>query len=471
MTNEELWKAVLGQIELSISKANFITWFKNTLILNNQDGVITIGVPNGFAKEWLENKYNLYILRALKGLDEGIKSIHCVITPERASGTAPSVDSLKNVDAIKPPESAGFVRKKLIEKPFFTATGPATPAFHETSLNSRYTFENFIVAENNELARAACYAVSQNLGLAYNPLFIYGGVGLGKTHLLQSIGNEVVKSSPEKRIKYINSERFTTELVDSIKNQKIDKFKEYYQQMDLLIIDDIQFLAGREKTQNEFFHIFNALYQINKQIVISSDRPPKAIPTLEERLRSRFEGGMITDISRPNLETRIAILESKIAERGFIIDAPAIRFIGEHITQNIRELEGALNRVIAFCEFHKISPTLENTEKILSQLIENNKKTIRVEDVFRAISEFYGVTKEDLIRKGRKKEVSHPRQVMMFFLRTELQTPFSAIGEILGGRDHTTALHAFEKINTNKESHARLKEEINTLKDRLYYPA
>jgi len=321
------------------------------------------------------------------------------------------------------------------------------------------------------LARAACYAVSQNLGLAYNPLFIYGGVGLGKTHLLQSIGNEVVKSSPEKRIKYINSERFTTELVDSIKNQKVDKFKEYYQQMDLLIIDDIQFLAGREKTQNEFFHIFNTLYQINKQIVISSDRPPKAIPTLEERLRSRFEGGMITDISRPNLETRIAILESKIAERGFIIDAPAIRFIGEHITQNIRELEGALNRVIAFSEFHKISPTLENTEKILSQLIENNKKTIQVEDVFRAISEFYGVTKEDLIKKGRKKEISHPRQVMMFFLRTELQAPFSAIGEILGGRDHTTALHAFEKINTNKETRARLKEEINTLKDRLYYPA
>lgn len=472
MTNEDLWKAVLGQIELSISKANFITWFKNTGILSNQDGTVTIGVPNGFAKEWLENKYNLYILRALKSFDESIQNIQCIIAPAKPAVSAPAAGAAaKNIDAIKPPENAGFVRKKLIEKPFFTTTAPSTPAFHETNLNSRYTFENFIVAENNELARAACYAVSQNLSMAYNPLFIYGGVGLGKTHLLQSIGNEVMKNSPEKRIKYINSERFTTELVDSIKNQKIDKFKEYYQQMDLLIIDDIQFLAGREKTQNEFFHIFNTLYQINKQIVISSDRPPKAIPTLEERLRSRFEGGMITDISRPTFETRVAILEAKIMEKGFVIDTQAIRFIAEHITQNIRELEGALNRVIAFCEFHKITPTLENTEKILSQLIKNNKKTVQVDDIFRVVLDFYAVSKEDLLKKGRKKEISHPRQVAMFLIRTELQTPFSAIGELLGGRDHTTALHAFEKIERAKESNLRLKEELGTLKERLYYPS
>ncbi|MEK9151701.1 MAG: chromosomal replication initiator protein DnaA [Patescibacteria group bacterium] len=470
MTNEDLWKAVLGQIELSISKANFITWFKNTGILSNQDGTVTIGVPNGFAKEWLENKYNIYILRALKSFNKDIQNIRCIITAEKQPSLS-SVVSAKNIDAVKPPENIGFVRKKLIEKPFFTATAPATPAFHEANLNSRYTFENFIVAENNELARAACHAVSQSLGKTYNPLFIYGGVGLGKTHLLQSIGNEVMKNAPEKRIKYINSEQFTTELVDSIKNQKIDAFKEYYQQMDLLIIDDIQLLSGREKTQNEFFHIFNALYQINKQIVISSDRPPKAIPTLEERLRSRFEGGMIADIGRPHLETRVAILEAKIAEREFIIDTPAVRFIAESITQNIRELEGALNRVIAFCDFHRVSPTLENTEKILSQLIENNKKTIRADDIFRVISEFYNITKEDLVKKGRKREISHPRQVMMFVLRTELQSPFSTIGELLGGRDHTTALHAFEKINKNKEVSPRLQEELAAIKERLYYPS
>jgi chromosomal replication initiator protein len=211
-------------------------------------------------------------LKALKNLDQAVQEIRCSIAQEKPA--VPSVDSLKNIDAVKPRETTGFVRKKLIEKPFFTNTRPGTATFHETNLNNRYTFENFIVAENNELARAACYAVSQNLGMAYNPLFIYGGVGLGKTHLLQSIGNEVMRNAPEKRIKYITSERFTTELVDSIKNQKIDTFKEYYQQMDILIIDDVQFLSGREKTQNEFFHIFNALYQINKQIVISSDRPP-----------------------------------------------------------------------------------------------------------------------------------------------------------------------------------------------------
>ncbi|MDP2837928.1 MAG: chromosomal replication initiator protein DnaA [Candidatus Moranbacteria bacterium] len=468
MSNEDLWKAVLGQIEISISKANFITWFKNTGILQNQNGVVTIGVPNGFAKEWLENKYNHYILKALKSFDQGIREIHCILALEK---TAPnSIDSVKMLAGVKVAEmSTGFVRKKIIEKPSFGTTPHDTTVFHETNLNGRYTFENFIVAENNELARAACFAVSQNLGMIYNPLFIYGGVGLGKTHLLQSIGNEVVKNAPEKRIKYITSECFTTELVDSIKNQKIDKFKEYYQQMDLLIIDDIQFLSGREKTQNEFFHIFNVLYQINKQVVISSDRLPKAIPTLEDRLRSRFEGGMITDISRPTLETRIAILKSKLEEKGFNMEEKAIRFVAENASQNIRELEGSLNRVIAYCEFHKIAPSIENTEKILAELIENNKKSLQAEDIFRVITEFYNVSKEELIKKGRKKEISHPRQVMMYLLRQELNLPFSAIGNLLGGRDHTTTLHAFEKINTNQETHTRLKEEINTLKEKLYY--
>src|SRR3989344_1895899 len=471
MTNEELWKAVLGQIELSLSKANFITWFKNTSLVDNQNGLVTIGVPNGFAKEWLENKYNMYILKALKSLDPSVQEIRCAITLQNKPGAAPiSVDSVRNVDAAIPREQSGFVRKKIIEKPVFSNTpGLNNQVFHETNLNSRYTLENFIVAENNELARAACYAVSQNLGMVYNPLFIYGGVGLGKTHLLQSIGNEVMKEHPEKRIKYITSERFTTELVDSIKNQKIDLFKEYYHQMDLLIIDDVQFLSGREKTQNEFFHIFNALYQINKQIVISSDRPPKAIATLEERLRSRFEGGMITDISRPSLETRIAILQSKILEKGFIIDEITLKYIAEKVNQNIRELEGALNRIIAYCEFHKLPPSLENTQKILAELIEDNKKNIHSDDVFRVISDFYGVAKEELIKKGRKKEISHPRQVMMYILRNELQIPFSSIGELLGGRDHTTALHAFEKIETQKENNSRLKEELDTLRERLYY--
>lgn len=472
MESEALWKTALSHIELSISKANFITWFKNTRILERTETEVTIAVPNGFAKEWLENKYNHYIIQALQSADPAIRKIRCVIgAGQTATGNTPKIDSVRPLSDSPQPKNIDFKRKKIIQQPEFR--GQATPGdtgiFHQSNLNNRYTFENFIVAENNELARAACMAVTENLGGAYNPLFIYGGVGLGKTHLLQSIGNAVTKKHPEKRIKYITSERFTNELVQSIKNQKIDAFKDYYEQMDLLIIDDIQFLAGREKTQNEFFQIFNALYQINKQIVISSDRPPKAIATLEERLRSRFEGGMITDISRPSLETRLAILESKVAEKGFTIDKDALFYIADNISQNVRELEGALNRVIAYSEFQKIPATLENTKKILDQLLESNKKMVSVDDVFAHVCDHFQISREELVKKGRKKEVVYPRQIMMYLLRTELQHSFSAIGEIFNGRDHTTVLHAVEKIEREKNESEKVKSDILQLKEVLYY--
>ena len=329
MTNEELWHAALGEIELSISKANFITWFKNTSILSVKDGQVVIGVPNGFAKEWLENKYNLYILRALRNIQPDIKEVSCSITTNsEIFSKKPSVDA---VQAIKKPLSSGGISYRK------------TPELsQENNLNPQYTFENFVIGGSNELARAACYAVSQNLGRIYNPLFIYGGVGLGKTHLLQSIGNEVLQNNSTLKVKYITSERFTNELIDSIKNQKINDFKEHYQTIDLLIIDDVQFLSGKEKTQEEFFHIFNFLYQLNKQIVLTSDRAPKAIPTLEERLRSRFEGGMIADVSKPDFETRMAILRKKAAEDGLDVGDSALEFIASNITNNIRELEGRL---------------------------------------------------------------------------------------------------------------------------------
>lgn len=473
MESEALWKTALAHIELSISKANFVTWFKNTSILDYNEGLVTIAVPNGFAKEWLENKYNHYIIQALQSADPAIRKIRCVIASasQNIGGSAPRIDSVQNIKASTEPKNIDFKRKKIIQQPSFQAKGNVgeTGIFHQSNLNNRYTFDNFIVAENNELARAACMAVAENLGVVYNPLFIYGGVGLGKTHLLQSIGNAIIKKHPERRVKYITSERFTNELVNSIKNQKIDQFKDYYEQMDLLIIDDIQFLAGREKTQNEFFQIFNALYQINKQIVISSDRPPKAIATLEERLRSRFEGGMITDISRPTLETRLAILESKVAERGAQIDKDALFYIADNISQNVRELEGALNRVIAYSEFQKIPATLENTKKILNQLLESNKKTVSIEDVFAHVTEHFQVSREDLIKKGRKKEVVYPRQVMMYLLRTELQHSFSAIGDIFNGRDHTTVLHAVEKIEREKNQSDKVRSDILQLKETLYY--
>lgn len=469
LSHDELWRAVLGQVELSISKANFITWFKGTTILSIENGVVTIAVSNGFAKEWLENKYNLYILKALKSLSqESITEIHCSIIQNNEIKKQNKI-IVNSIDAVKPffsPEnnSQTFIRKKI---DFSVNTAPSSvPSLFKSNLNPRYTFDKFIVAENNELARAACFAVSQNLGHLYNPLFIYGGVGLGKTHLLQSLGNEVLKNYPEKRVKYITSERFTGELVDSIKNQSIDQFKAAYEQIDLLIIDDVQFLSGREKTQNEFFHIFNALYQINKQIVISSDRPPKAIPTLEERLRSRFEGGMIADISRPSLETRLAILEAKAIEKGVSLDPASLHFISEHITNNVRELEGALSRIAAFSELQHVPISLTLVQKVLGDTLQHKKK-LSAESILSLITNFYHVTQEDLVKKGRKKEIAYPRQMAMYLMRTELETPLSSIGAYFGGRDHTTVLHAVEKITREKENRQRVKEELTNLIDQL----
>lgn len=456
MTNEELWKSALGEIELSISKANFKTWFKNTAILSNTDGTIVIGVPNGFAKEWLENKYKIFIMRALRNIQDDVKSVSCIISLSPL-GSQPE----HPVDAVIP------------------AKNPAPPAFkiqriaeisQKNNLNSKYTFENFVVGGSNELAKAACYAVSQSLGRVYNPLFIYGGVGLGKTHLLQSIGNEILKINPQSQIQYITSERFTNELIESIKTQKIDTFKEYYRQIDLLIIDDVQFLSGKEKTQEEFFHIFNYLYQLNKQIVLSSDRAPKAIPTLEERLRSRFEGGMIADVSRPDFETRVAILRKKATDEGISIEDGAIEYIAQNITNNIRELEGAFNRVAVSAQLTKQTITESYASSLLSEIISSGKrKGLNYKHIIKVICDFYDIKPDDLVMKNRKQEVAKPRQIAMYLMRTELQYSYPGIGEKMGRRDHTTAIHAFEKINQLLEVDKKLSEEVAHLREQLNF--
>jgi chromosomal replication initiator protein len=471
MNNDELWKAVLGEVELSVSKANFITWFRDTHIRSEEDGKMIIGVPNGFAREWLENRYNNYILRALQRHLPHIKEIICFIegqnTPHApAPKTAsPQPATYRPIDVQPNANTSNVV---VLPSTFSSQTAftPQTMA-RPTSLNPRYTFENFIVGENNELARAACYAVAHQLGSLYNPLFIYGGVGLGKTHLLQAIGNEIARQNPDIVLKYTTSEKFTNELIESIKNQTMNAFKEAYQKVDLLLIDDVQFLSGREKTQNEFFHIFNALYQLNKQIVLTSDRPPRAIPTLEDRLRSRFEGGMMADISRPNLETRVAILKLKMADRVLRLDEESLRFIAEHITSNIRELEGALNRVIAACEFHRVTPTLAYTRKILGPMVVESRRTMTLETIGNAVAEFYHVEAEELMKKTRKKEVVKPRQIAMYLIREELQTPFSTIGRHFGGRDHTTTMHACDKITKEQEKDMQLKEEVQAIREQL----
>jgi chromosomal replication initiator protein len=471
MNNVELWQAALGEIELSISKANFSTWFKNTAILSKENGKVVIGVPNGFAKEWLENKYNTYIFRALRNFQDDIKEISCVIySADQAPHGHDSAQ--KSIDSV----AQGTINIKSIENPYAYAPHPQVSAqtehiqkTQENNINQRYTFENFIIGENNELARAACYAVSQNLGRVYNPLFIYGGVGLGKTHLLQSIGNEVLEKDPSRKVKYITSERFANELIDSIRNQTVNDFKTAYSAIDLLIIDDVQFLAGKEKTQIEFFHIFNALYQINKQIVISSDRPPKAIATLEDRLRSRFEGGMIADIGKPDLETRMAILKTKTTEKNFYLDEEALRFIAENVKSNIRELEGALNRIIAACEFNNKLPTLKFVQQALSEIISaGKKKGVQAQHVIEAVSQYFNIPVKELIEKGRKKEISYARQIAMYIMRTELNASYPGIGSQFGGRDHTTAMHAYEKVSKDIETDEKVREDVNILKEKIY---
>jgi len=448
MTPEELWQAVLAQIQLNISQANFATWFKNTMIISQNEGQLIVSTPNSFAKEWLENKYGKIIFKILHNLDENIKEVKYIIGK-------PNLKLLKIT-----PSHVSEIEQQISFQEF--------KINKETNLNPRYAFENFIVGPFNELAQAASWAISKNPGLVYNPLFIYGGVGLGKTHLLQAIGNEIIKNFSQKKIKYIPAEKFTSEVVSSIKNQEIESFKLNYRMIDVLILDDVQFLAGKEKTQEEFFHIFNVLYEKNKQIILSSDRPPKAIPALAERLRSRFEGGMITDISYPDYETRLAILKTKSQERKIDLSDEVLNYIASNIQRNIRELEGALNRLIIYQKINNQIPDLEISKNLLKNLILLPKKMINSKKIIQSVIDFYDLKEKEFLSSSRKKEIVKPRHIAMFLLREELKSSFPFIGRIFGGRDHTTSIHAYKKINQEIKKNESLNEEINLIRERIY---
>ncbi len=453
MTIEEIWQAALGEIELSISKANFITWFKNTNIVSKKDGKITIAVPNAFTKEWLENKYNKLILKALRDVSKDIKEVAFVIKTKQLLK-----EKVKKIDK---KEEKIPVFEELLDFENFKID-------KKTNLNPRYTFDNFIVASFNELAYAAAQSVIKSPGQTYNPLFIYGGVGVGKTHLIQAIGNEISKKNKNKKITYVSSEKFTNDVISAISNNEMEKLKRFYRKMDILIIDDIQFLAGKEKTQEEFFHTFNYLYENNKQIILSSDRPPKAIPTLEERLRSRFEGGMIADIGIPDFETRVVILKAK--QRNLNLDLPddILEYIASHIQKNIRELEGALNRIGVFVKLNNSIPNKSQVEKILKSIISNPQKRTTFQKIIKTVAEFYDVNDKDLLNRSRKKEIVKPRQITMYLLREELKISYPSIGAKLGGRDHTTVMYGCEKIEKELENNTSLEEEINLIRQRLY---
>ena len=454
MENNELWQCVLSDIELNISKTSFNTWFKGTSIHSKEGSVVVVSVPSAFAKEWLEGKFYKFILKSLRDVNSEIKDVKFIVTPNKS-------DLSKTNNLSK--------RKKEQKKDNNQLELSGLKDNSDTNLNPKYTFDTFVVGSSNELAHAAAKSITKNLGTIYNPLFIYGGSGLGKTHLLQSIGNEVLRLHPEKKIKYISAEKFTNELVSALTAGNMNKFKSKYRQIDLLIIEDVQFLSGKEKTQEEFFHTFNSLYEKNKQIIISSDRPPKAIKTLEDRLRSRFEGGMIADVSYPDFETRLAILKSKIIAKKVSIPDDILIYIAENFKNNIRELEGALNKVLMQLDISENSIiTLESAKRILSVESSIPKKVVNIKQILKTVSEFYDVEEKLLLQRVRRQEVVKPRQVAMFLLRNECKVSFPTIGSKMGGRDHTTVIHACEKISKEMKNNNMLAEEINLIKQRLY---
>ncbi len=453
--NLQLWQAVLGELELTLSKASFTTWLKNTFIIENEDGRIVIGVPNTFSQAWLKQKYHQKIYNLIQSkTKDRIKEIHY------------KVQSVKNYQ-----EEIKTLKKQIVEtaQNQVIPTNPSSPT-KVLGLNPKYIFNNFIVGKGNELAHAASIAVSERPGLTYNPLFIYGGVGLGKTHLLHAVGNTISAKDPSKKILYVTCEQFTNDFISAISSGRAEKFNIAYRTVDVLLIDDIQFLTGKEGTQEAFFHTFNDLHQRDKQIVLTSDRPPKAIATLEDRLLSRFEWGMIADISQPDLETRIAILEAKCQEKEFELERDIIQYITLNIQNNIRELEGALNKIIAYHQLNKITPTLENVKKILFSISTSSKKTgaVSARQLIELVCDFYDLTIDDMLGKSREKRLAFPRQIIMFLLREELQCSYPMIGNELGGRDHTTAMHAHEKISRVMESDEKTRQEINLIKQRVY---
>ena len=458
MTLKELWKAALGEIKLDISQANFLTWFKDTFIVDKKDTTVYLGVPSNFTKEWLENKYNKYILEALNHLDNNIRRIKYVVATNTKE--VEKIQKAKTT-ARRKPKNKNIITEDQLNFPEFSVDST-------TNLNPKYTFDTFIVGAHNELAQAAALAVTKSPGTRYNPLFIYGGVGLGKTHLLQAIGNKLKKSKKHLKIKYVPSERFTNDLVNAIAGQKMDEFKKKFRNLDVLLIDDIQFIAGKDKTQEELFHTFNTLYEKNKQIVFTSDRPPKAIPSIEERLRSRFEGGMIADIEAPDFETRLAILREKNKKYSNLVSEDILRYIAEEFPHNVRELEGALNRVVARSRLENKEMSLGEVKEILSSIISSARQYIPIKKVIKKVASFYDLTEENILSHSRKKEFVKPRQITMYILRNELKYSYSNIAEKLGHRDHTTVIHACKKIEEEVKKNPVFSQEITILKDALY---
>ena len=461
MNTHELWEAVLGQVELKMSKAHFTTWFKNTFITDYRNGEVVVAVPNSLAKSWLEKKYFRDIVDAVQNITNlPVRSFTCRVETKTVAPQPLVLEPNKPGPALSAAEDYGFTP---------TGGGEIVPPTGNISVNPAYTFQTFVVGKQNELAHAAAQAVAAQPGGTYNPLFIYGGVGLGKTHLLHAIANEIRRRWNSARIMYVTCEHFTNDFIHSVRTGKGKEFKDRYRNVDLILIDDIQFITGKEGTQEEFFHTFNTLHQENKQIVICSDRPPKSIAGLEKRLQSRLEWGMLVDVGTPDLETRIAILQKKCLERGFNLGREILQYIASSISSNVRELEGALNKISAVHQFRNMEPTLESIKPIVASFeAENIKKTVTPKQVIQVVAEYFDITIEDVLGKSREKRLAFPRQIIMFLLREEMKSSYPTIGSELGGRDHTTAMHAHTKISGLINSDEKLQKDLELIKQRLY---
>ncbi len=445
MNIKELWKDCLVEIEADVSKANFSTWFKNTSIIKEDTGIVYIGVPNEFVRDWLINKYHKLITKTIASVYENMRAVEYTIT---------KMETAKQ-ELITAEKNESYINKELPLKDFYINPGD--------NLNPRYHFNSFIVGSFNELAYAASMAIIESPGTKYNPFFVYGGTGLGKTHLIQAVGNSIKDKYPNKKVHYMTLEKFATDFINSLQNNKANSFKEKYRKYDLLIIDDIQFIGKMEKIQEELFHTFNTFHENNKQIIFSSDKHPNYIPELADRLKSRFSAGMIVDISPPEYESRLAILKVKLQELNIDLDQEILEYLALTVDGNIRELEGNLNIIVCQYRLKNKPPTLAEVKNLLKNNMKP-KKNIAIKDVVKMVSEYYKLEETSIYEKTRKKEIVKVRQVVMYLLREDFNVSYPLIGQKLGGKDHTTVIHSCLKIKNDLKSDPQLLQELEQIR-------
>ncbi|KKR79724.1 MAG: Chromosomal replication initiator protein DnaA [Candidatus Nomurabacteria bacterium GW2011_GWA2_40_9] len=445
MDTKQLWKNCLMEIESGVSKANFSTWFKNTSILKEEMGIIYVGVPNEFVRDWLKNKYHKLITKTIADTYENMRAVEYTITKIEVS----------KEEVIESKKNEPYVNKELPLKDLYINL--------EDNLNPRYKFDSFIVGGFNELAYAASQAIIDSPGTKYNPFFVYGNTGLGKTHLIQAIGNSIKNKYPNKRVHYITLEKFATDFINSLQGNRANSFKEKYRKYDLLIIDDIQFIGKMEKIQEELFHTFNTFYESNKQIIFSSDKHPNYIPELADRLKSRFAQGMIVDVSEPEYESRLAILKVKLTEQGIDLEPEIIDYVASSIRGNIRELEGSLNSIVCQYRLKNKPLTLIDVKNILKNNI-RPKKNVSIKEVVRTVGEYYQLDEASIYEKTRRKEIVKARQIVMYLLREDFNVSYPLIGSKLGGKDHTTVIHSYLKIQKDMRVDPQLMQELEQIR-------